>query len=78
MVTIFSTAMEDLSPKQGGTMYPSVVGHEIVGIVRRIGSDVKDIKAGDLVGVGPNVWRCGKCSACERDLEQYCVSINTI
>ncbi len=55
-------------------MYPSVVGHEVVGQVVRVGANVTNVKVGDTVGVGPNAWSCGDCSACKRDLEQYCVS----
>lgn len=54
-------------------MYPSVVGHEIVGTARRVGDKVLGIKQGDIVGVGPNVWSCNDCSACKGGLEQYCV-----
>ncbi len=54
-------------------MYPSVVGHEIVGEVRRVGDKVTSVKISDIVGVGPNVWSCGECSACKKDMEQYCV-----
>lgn len=56
----------------GGSMFPMVPGHEIVGKVSRVGSKVSKFKTGDLVGVGCMVDSCGKCSSCERDLEQYC------
>ncbi len=36
----------------GGTMYPVVPGHEIVGKVTRVGSAVSKFKVGDTVGVG--------------------------
>lgn len=58
---------------QGAAMYPSIVGHEIVGNVVRVGDRVKNLKTGDIVGVGSNVWSCGECFACQKDLEQYCV-----
>jgi len=50
------------------------VGHEIVGKAVRVGDRVTSVKVGDIVGVGPNVWSCGECSACKKDLERYCVS----
>lgn len=53
-----------------GVMYPSVPGHEIVGRVTAIGSDVTKVKAGALVGVGCMVDSCRTCGACERGLEQ--------
>ncbi len=56
----------------GGTKYPAVPGHEIVGKITRIGSDVKKFKVGDLAGVGCIVDSCGTCESCKKDLEQYC------
>jgi uncharacterized zinc-type alcohol dehydrogenase-like protein len=56
----------------GGTMYPIVPGHEIVGKVTRIGDQVKKFKVGDLAAVGCIVDSCGKCEYCEDDLEQFC------
>ncbi|MGC4023316.1 MAG: NAD(P)-dependent alcohol dehydrogenase [Cyclobacteriaceae bacterium] len=56
----------------GGTMYPIVPGHEIVGKVSRVGSEVKNFKVGDLAGVGVLVDSCRTCSSCKQGLEQYC------
>ncbi|HLW74648.1 MAG TPA: NAD(P)-dependent alcohol dehydrogenase [Gammaproteobacteria bacterium] len=53
--------------------YPMVPGHEIVGRVTAVGKDVKDFKAGDLVGVGCMVDSCQHCPSCAEGLEQYCV-----
>lgn len=58
----------------GGTQYPVVPGHEIVGKVTRIGGDVKKYKEGDTVGVGCFVNSCGHCENCEEDQEQYCIN----
>ncbi|TKC63973.1 NAD(P)-dependent alcohol dehydrogenase [Pedobacter hiemivivus] len=56
----------------GGTMYPIVPGHEIVGKVTRVGSDVSRFKVGDTVGVGCFVDSCGHCGNCKEHNEQYC------
>ncbi|MGE4312777.1 MAG: NAD(P)-dependent alcohol dehydrogenase [Pseudobdellovibrionaceae bacterium] len=56
----------------GGTLYPCVPGHEIIGRVASVGGEVTSFKAGDLVGVGCLVDSCGHCHSCEEDLEQYC------
>lgn len=56
----------------GGTQYPCVPGHEIVGRVTAVGGAVKKYKTGDLVGVGCMVDSCGHCPACEEGLEQFC------
>lgn len=55
-----------------GTLYPCVPGHEIVGRVSGIGSEVSGFKIGDTVGVGCMVDSCQHCSPCEEGLEQYC------
>ena len=52
--------------------YPLVPGHEIVGRVTRVGSDVKEFAPGDHVGVGCMVDSCRECESCLDGLEQYC------
>ncbi|KAF8377597.1 hypothetical protein HHK36_030979 [Tetracentron sinense] len=54
------------------TNYPLVPGHEVVGEIEELGSDVRKFKVGDMVGVGCIVGSCGKCSSCKSNLEQYC------
>ena len=56
----------------GGTLYPCVPGHEIVGHVSAVGSAVSGFKVGDTVGVGCLVGSCQHCAACDEGLEQYC------
>ena len=55
-----------------GTLYPCVPGHEIVGRVTAIGSDVTRFAVGDTVGVGCMVDSCGHCPSCNDGEEQYC------
>ena len=61
----------------GGTIYPAVPGHEIVGKITRVGSEVTKFKAGDLAGVGCLVDSCRTCDSCKKDLEQYCLTGST-
>ncbi|MFI4969560.1 MAG: NAD(P)-dependent alcohol dehydrogenase [Lysobacterales bacterium] len=56
----------------GGTLFPCVPGHEIVGRVTAVGGDVGTYKVGDVVGVGCLVGSCQHCAACDEGLEQYC------
>ena len=56
----------------GWTSYPFVPGHEIVGRVVAIGSEVKGFQVGDLAGVGCMVDSCRTCPSCQAGLEQYC------
>nr|AMB21218.1 cinnamyl alcohol dehydrogenase [Asarum sieboldii] len=52
--------------------YPLVPGHEIVGEVIELGSDVRKFKVGQIVGVGGIIGSCGSCSCCQSNREQYC------
>jgi len=56
----------------GGSRFPMVPGHEIVGTVKAVGSHVKRWKAGDTVGVGCMVDSCRKCDPCREGEEQFC------
>ncbi|MGE9311371.1 NAD(P)-dependent alcohol dehydrogenase [Niabella sp. CJ426] len=58
----------------GGSKYPSVPGHEIVGRVTKVGSEVTKFKAGDLAAVGCMVDSCKTCDNCKQDLEQFCLN----
>ncbi|CAL5033028.1 unnamed protein product [Urochloa decumbens] len=54
------------------TMYPVVPGHEITGVVTKVGANVSGFKAGDRVGVGCIVEACLACDHCCRSEENYC------
>lgn len=56
----------------GGTVFPVVPGHEIVGRVSATGNHVTKFKVGDLAGVGCMVDSCRECDNCKEGLEQYC------
>ena len=54
------------------SIYPMVPGHEIVGVVTQVGTNVHQFKIGDVVGVGVMVGSCQKCTPCTNGHEQYC------
>lgn len=56
----------------GAGIFPMVPGHEIVGVVSKVGGHVKKYKTGDLVGVGCLVDSCRTCRNCNDGLEQFC------
>ncbi|WP_310485626.1 NAD(P)-dependent alcohol dehydrogenase [Chamaesiphon sp. VAR_48_metabat_403] len=56
----------------GGSTYPCVPGHEIVGRATAVGAHVQKFKVGDTVGVGCMVDSCRTCANCQEDLEQFC------
>lgn len=61
-----------------GSPFPMVPGHEIAGIVTKVGSKVSKHKVGDRVGVGCMVDSCRECASCKDGLEQYCVPGSTL
>lgn len=56
----------------GGSIFPMVPGHEIVGVVEQVGASVKQFKVGQMVGVGCFVDSCRTCPQCKKGEEQYC------
>ena len=60
----------------GDVTYPLTVGHEIVGEVTEIGTDVTKHAVGDRVGVGCMVNSCRECVNCKAGEEQYCLKGN--
>jgi alcohol dehydrogenase (NADP+) len=58
----------------GGTTYPCVPGHEIVGRVVKIGREVRKFREGDLAAVGCLVDSDRVCGNCRAGLEQFCDS----
>lgn len=56
----------------GPAIYPLVPGHEIVGRISKVGSNVTKFKEGELAGVGCFVDSCRQCASCKEGEEQYC------
>ncbi|HJU39076.1 MAG TPA: NAD(P)-dependent alcohol dehydrogenase [Tahibacter sp.] len=56
----------------GGSIFPMVPGHEIVGHVAQVGAAVTRFKVGDAVGVGCFVDSCRVCESCKAGEEQFC------
>jgi len=51
---------------------PTVPGHELVGKVVKIGSDVSRFNVGDRVGLSPLLGSCMECQYCNEGKEQLC------
>jgi uncharacterized zinc-type alcohol dehydrogenase-like protein len=64
--------LHQIRDEWGGSIYPMVPGHEIIGRVSKIGRQVQKFKIGQLVGVGCMVDSCRECENCKKGLEQYC------
>jgi len=52
---------------------PLTLGHEVAGVVEKIGSEVKNVKCGERVCLH-YLATCGKCAYCERGNEQFCTT----
>jgi uncharacterized zinc-type alcohol dehydrogenase-like protein len=61
-----------ISNDWGISQYPFIPGHEIIGNVVAIGSQVRSLKVGDRVGLGWQSNSCGECEWCSRGLENLC------
>ena len=70
--------LHQIKDEWGGSIFPMVPGHEIVGRVVAVGSEVVKFRVGDLAGTGCMVDSCRVCSYCQDGLEQYCANGNTL
>ncbi|HEX8464104.1 MAG TPA: NAD(P)-dependent alcohol dehydrogenase [Abditibacterium sp.] len=61
----------------GNSIYPMVPGHEIVGKITKIGSEVTKFQIGDTAGVGCLVDSCRDCSPCQQGFEQFCAETSS-
>ncbi|KAJ6409545.1 hypothetical protein OIU84_009111 [Salix udensis] len=69
---ICHTDIHQIKNDLGMSHYPMVPGHEVVGEVVEVGSDVTKFKVGEVVGVGVIVGSCRNCHPCKSEIEQYC------
>ncbi|OMO75487.1 Alcohol dehydrogenase superfamily, zinc-type [Corchorus olitorius] len=72
---ICHTDLHHVKNDWGITMYPVVPGHEITGVITKIGNNVKNFKVGDRVGVGCLAASCLECEFCKSSQENYCDQI---
>jgi D-arabinose 1-dehydrogenase-like Zn-dependent alcohol dehydrogenase len=49
-----------------GIQYPRIPGHEVIGTIDAVGSDVPEWKSGQRVGIGWHASHCGHCDPCRR------------
>ncbi|MCK8495045.1 NAD(P)-dependent alcohol dehydrogenase [Spirosoma sp. RP8] len=69
--------LHQIKDEWGGSLFPMVPGHEIVGRVVAVGSQVSKFSVGDLAGTGCMVDSCRECESCRQGLEQYCLKGNS-
>lgn len=61
----------------GLARFPSVLGHELSGVIEEVGQDVKGLKPGDAVTVEEMNW-CGTCTPCRNGFPNQCVNLEEI
>jgi uncharacterized zinc-type alcohol dehydrogenase-like protein len=61
-----------ISNDWGISQYPFIPGHEIIGTVTAIGSEVRGLELGQRVGLGWQSNSCGRCNWCMQGLENLC------
>lgn len=66
------TELDEIEGRTPPTMWPAILGHQVVGRVRQCGSEVKHLKAGDRVGVAWIFDSCGHCVYCRSGLDNLC------
>jgi alcohol dehydrogenase len=74
-VTTAAICGSDVHAKHGlipGYTPGTIMGHEFVGIIEEVGSNVMEFKVGDRVSAAPITW-CGVCISCKRGEPQYCL-----
>jgi uncharacterized zinc-type alcohol dehydrogenase-like protein len=64
-----------ISNDWGISQYPFIPGHEVIGKVTAVGSDVKQLTVGQRVGLGWQSNSCGVCEWCTRGMENLCPSL---
>jgi len=69
---ICHTEIDEIEGRLVPPQFPIVPGHEIVGNVHAVGSEVRKYKPGDRVGVAWIHSTCGRCSFCARGDENLC------
>ncbi len=61
----------------GLTKFPTILGHEFSGKVVEIGSEVTQLKVGDMVTAEEMIW-CGRCIPCRNGYPNHCTNLEEI
>ncbi len=64
-----------ISNDWGMSQFPFIPGHEIIGTITAVGSQVRSLKTGQRVGLGWQSNSCGECQWCTRGMENLCPAL---
>lgn len=75
---ICHTELDEIEGRTPPSRFPMILGHQVVGEVIDLGSDVKGFCVGDKVAVGWIGESCGKCSYCRNGYENLCLDFKAV
>jgi propanol-preferring alcohol dehydrogenase len=66
------TELDEIEGRTPPSAFPRILGHQVVGRVAATGPEVRDVRAGDRVGVAWIYSACGRCAYCLDGRENLC------
>lgn len=66
------TELDEIEGRTPPSIFPMILGHQLVGQVTETGAEAGKLKTGDRVGVGWIFSACGKCNYCNSGNENLC------
>ena len=66
------TEIDEIEGRTPPSVFPMVLGHEVVGRVESLGPNTSKFKKGDRVGIGWIYSSCGQCAFCQAGEENLC------
>jgi threonine dehydrogenase-like Zn-dependent dehydrogenase len=61
----------------GLTKFPTILGHELSGVIEEVGADVEGLQLGDMVTAEEMIW-CGHCTPCRNGFPNHCQNLEEI
>jgi len=76
-IHFYETDDQDYILYPGLTKFPCIIGHEFSGRIVEVGSEVEDLKVGEMVTAEEMIW-CGHCVPCRNGLPNHCTNLEEI
>jgi propanol-preferring alcohol dehydrogenase len=69
---ICHTELDEIEGRTPPAFFPIILGHQVIGRIVKVGSQVRTFKLDERVGVAWIFWACGKCELCLKGNENVC------